>query len=115
MEAKKHEPKRGFHKLASMMGEQPEYAVLRRFGALNVQNLLYYQAELAELEVKLNNAVEADYASGDPDRVLYDRFWKALMASETDANGNPEQLNTVRAIRRTLKEYSKLHRASFLF
>jgi len=113
MEDTKHNPKRGFHKLASMMGAHPEYAVFRRFGALNAQNILFYQAELADLEIKLKNAVEADYASGDPDRVLYDRFGKALMASAHDGNGNPEQLNTIRAIRRTLQEYSKFLRANF--
>ena len=41
---------RGYPKLAGQMGLRPEVAIFRRFGALNAENLLYFQAELALLE-----------------------------------------------------------------
>ena len=43
----------GYAKLASFMASDSEFAIFRRFGALNAQNLLYYQAELMDLETHL--------------------------------------------------------------
>lgn len=41
---------KGYAKIASLMGKYPEVAMVRQFGALNVQNILYLQAELVTLE-----------------------------------------------------------------
>jgi len=42
----------GYAKLSSLMGTDPEFAIYRKFAALNAQNLLYYQAELMGLEAE---------------------------------------------------------------
>ncbi|KAF2268994.1 hypothetical protein CC78DRAFT_606858 [Lojkania enalia] len=98
----------GYSNLASLMGAYPETAVFRRFGTLNAQNLLYYQAELTHLELRLKRIAKADAESGHQDRTIYDRDWQTLSESEQVPGGNPEQWRAVLDIRRTLKEYSKL-------
>jgi len=42
----------GYYSLAHEMAKIPERMILRRFGTLNAQNLLYYQAELTQLEAQ---------------------------------------------------------------
>lgn len=106
MDEEKGDAMNGYSRLASYMGEGAEIAMFKRFTALNAHNLLLYQAELSELEKKLTEAIEKDEASGDFRRMLYDRYLVALQCSETDIDGNTEQLNTLRQIRKTLKEYS---------
>jgi hypothetical protein len=59
----------GYAKLASLMGAYPEVAIVRRFAALNAQNILYLQAELVNLESRLRLVEEEDRNSGDPSRV----------------------------------------------
>jgi trans-aconitate methyltransferase len=43
----------GYPKLARYIQTYPECAIYRRFGSLNSQNLLYFQADLTHLEQKL--------------------------------------------------------------
>jgi hypothetical protein len=96
----------GYIKLASLMGAHPEVAIFRRFGTLNAQNLLYLQAELISLDLKLKRCAKADAESGHPDRTIYDRDWQSLHESLQAPDGNPEQWQTILSIRKTLKEYS---------
>jgi len=44
---------KGYPKLAGQIELCPETAIFRRFGALNAENLLYFQAELVWLETEL--------------------------------------------------------------
>ncbi|KAF2195047.1 hypothetical protein K469DRAFT_543962 [Zopfia rhizophila CBS 207.26] len=97
----------GYARLASLMGLHPEIAILRRFGALNAQNLLYLQAELTHLEHRLQKCVEEDADSGHPDRTIYDRDWQTLSESGAAPDGNPEQWNTILLIRKRLEEYNQ--------
>lgn len=99
----------GYAKLASLMGAHPEVAILRRFGALNTQNLLYLQAELVALENDLRQFSHEDSTSQDPNRELYSRDWYSLSMSKSDANnceGVGNQFRVVLMIRDKLKEYS---------
>jgi hypothetical protein len=43
----------GYPSLGEKMGVTPQNSILRRFSALGIQNLLYYQAELVYLEDRL--------------------------------------------------------------
>ena len=43
----------GYDRFAQFMGTHPKLAISRRFGALNLRNLLYLQAELIYLEDEL--------------------------------------------------------------
>jgi hypothetical protein len=58
----------GYTKLATLMGAYPEVAILRRFAALNIKNILYLHAELADLEARLKGLEDEDKDSGDVDR-----------------------------------------------
>ncbi|KAH8593912.1 hypothetical protein B0O99DRAFT_574662 [Bisporella sp. PMI_857] len=97
-------PIEGYPKLGCHMGTYPECAIYRRFGSLNSQNLLYYQAELTHLERKLRRLEAADLASAEGNRSKYSKDWYWLDNSVFE--GNSEQLETVHVIRSKLKEYN---------
>lgn len=109
----------GYPKMGLLMGKCPEYAIFRRFGALNAENLLYLQAELKVLEAKLRIYQEADRNSEHEDRKIYSLDWETLENSgnnATTSSGNEQnQWNTILAIRGKLKEYSTLPSISHLF
>lgn len=94
----------GYPKLAQRMSTTPETAILRRFSNLNMQSILYYQAELIHLETTLRELEVAASMSEDDRAKRYARDWAwlGLLTQE----GKDEQWQTVLAIRKTLKEYS---------
>ena len=92
------------------MGSHPEVAILRRFGALNAQNLLYLQAELVALEQDLRAISAEDSSSNEQDRANYSRDWYALSRSQNQTTGGEDarkQWQTILLIREKLKEYSR--------
>lgn len=96
----------GYPKLAAQIEILPELSMFRRFGALNAQNLLYMQAELAYLEKKLRERQQIDANDPSGKRSAYALNWFWLKGSEnTDAG---EQQALVLRIRQVLKEYSML-------
>ena|SRR5256885_1770 len=103
-------PTPGYPKLAHHMGLFPELAIFRRFKELNCKNLLYYQAELIELEHELRKCEKADARETSGNRPNYAKDWYWLQKSEQD--GNDDQWQTILRIRAVLKEYSKLRRRS---
>lgn len=92
----------GYAKLASLMGNYSEAAILRRFGALRAQNLLYLQAELVHLERQLLECSDLNERSDDPERVAFSKDWFSLAHFDT---GNHEQWQIMLRIREKLKEY----------
>ena len=102
----------GYAKLASLMGAHPEVAILRRFGGLNAQNLLYLQAEIMALESQLNKDAAQDCASNDTNRMFHSRDWYTLSRPKDDGDDGDEaagrQWQTMLSIREKLKEYSSL-------
>jgi len=92
----------GYSKIASLMSHHDELAIFRRFGTLNLQNLLYLQAELTHLEEDLRKIVANDQAH--PGRQFHTKYWYSLAHSENDEE--KEQWDKVLQIRETLKEYS---------
>ncbi|USP76595.1 hypothetical protein yc1106_03869 [Curvularia clavata] len=103
-----HDPLRehvvGYPKLAAQIGILPELAIFRRFGALNAQNLLYMQAELAYLETKLKEQQQVDSTNPSGKRSVYALNWYWLKASE--GTGADEQQTLILRIREVLKEYN---------
>lgn len=120
----------GYTKLATVMGAYPEVAIVRRFASLNMQNILYLQAEITELEAQLRIIEEEDRLSGDTDRTDCAFDWLALrdyVNPEQDKVKNDEELvsggssarvvgerlpsnarwRLLTEIRAKLKEYSK--------
>jgi hypothetical protein len=95
----------GYPKLAAQMELQPETSLFRRFGFLNAQNLLHYQAELTILEKHLRDCQRADSLNVKGNKCQYAVNWYWLDQSKDD--GDTLQLDLVLKIRETLKEYSK--------
>ncbi|KAH7085024.1 hypothetical protein BKA63DRAFT_574049 [Paraphoma chrysanthemicola] len=94
----------GYPKLAARIEIQPELGMYRRFGALNAQNLLYYQAELTDLEEQLREQQTQDDQNPKGKKSMYAKTWYRLRESEDD--GDTDQIDLVMKIRRTLKEYN---------
>jgi hypothetical protein len=74
------------------MGVTPQNSILRRFSALGIQNLLYYQAELVYLEDRLRKVEARSFAQGDGTKQYQfardwdelKRSWKAYLWKEKD-------------------------------
>jgi hypothetical protein len=96
---------KGYPKLAARIEVQPELAIYRRFGALNAQNLLYYQAELMDIEEKLMAQQVKDNQDTNGAKQKYASNWFRLKVSATD--GDTKQLDLVKRMREILKEYSE--------
>ena len=92
----------GYAKIASLMGAYPEVAILRRFRALNIQSLLYIQAELVHLESELRESSHANQQSEDAHRVTMSKDWFTLAHYH---EGNERQWAVALRIREKLKEY----------
>jgi len=95
----------GYAHAASFMHQNSETAIFRHFGRLSIQNLLYLQAELVELEHELGELVDKDKRSRHPNSQYYARDWWFLANSERD--GDDSQWKKVLEIRTKLKEYRK--------
>ena len=89
----------GYPSLASLMAKHPYLTIFKRFRALIARDLLYYQAELTDLEVSLHHQ-DLESRNGDTGRVLSQNQWKYLVR-------NTQQFDTVLKMRTCLKEYSE--------
>ncbi|MCJ1435314.1 hypothetical protein MMC27_004686 [Xylographa pallens] len=92
----------GYTKLGAYMGSLPRCAIFRRFGALGMQNLLYLQAELVDLELQFQKCSRENRQSEDPEKAYFDTDWYTL-AQHND--GNEMQWILALRIREKLKEY----------
>lgn len=95
----------GYPKLAAKIEILPEAAIYRRFGALNAQNLLYYQAELTYLEQDLRAQQRKDHNDKTGYGSSYATNWIWLRDSKEEGNGR--QLELVLEIREKLAKYSE--------
>ena len=101
----------GYHRLAHVLDQPPNVPALRRFGSLNLLNLLYLQAELVELEADLQNIAREDADSGDATR---QKFAHSAQLLQESAKGIEDfQWVKMLEIREKLKNYSKLAYPSF--
>jgi hypothetical protein len=96
---------KGYNKIAALMGRYPESAIISQFSELNIQNLLYLQAELIGLQKDLRELEDANDRSSDPERSAYSRNWDALSSAKKEGGSN-EQWKLVQSINVKLKEYS---------
>jgi hypothetical protein len=93
----------GYAKVATLMSHHSEFAVLRRFSKLNLQNLLYLQAELTAMETDLKRTAIRDHAV--PSRETYTKLWWDLSKAE-EGDEDRDQWEMILRIRAKLKEYS---------
>jgi hypothetical protein len=92
------------------MGDMPEMAMFRRFGALNARNLLYFQSELSNLEKKLEELEAADSkdsrdGTAKKYRYAWNHYW--LRTASLARDGETKQRDVVERIREVLKKYSE--------
>lgn len=98
----------GYEKLALSMTSDPDLAIFRRFSALNVQNLLYYQAELLHRWKYLRITAAEDHESGDP---VFRTFAENCQNLKYAERGTTRQWRKVLEIRELLKDYSAVSTA----
>jgi hypothetical protein len=94
-----------YPRLSEFMGLWPEVAIFRRFGALNAQNLLFLQAEIAHLERELKVIREREEKREDERGLLAQRSWFELSQATEDGEYCP-QWTVIQDIRSKLSEYS---------
>ncbi|ORY12689.1 hypothetical protein BCR34DRAFT_482138 [Clohesyomyces aquaticus] len=93
----------GYSKVACLMSTYPEFAILRSFRGLNMQNLLYLQAEITHLEAELRHQAAEDIASCKrPDQ---EHDWWSLTQGHED--GDARQWSIVLKIREKLDKYNE--------
>ncbi|KAE8454014.1 hypothetical protein EG329_007790 [Mollisiaceae sp. DMI_Dod_QoI] len=88
----------GYHKLSSFMVDE-NYTIFRQFKILANRDLLFLQAELAQLEDEFAVIQTRDRNSESEQERMFDRNWPLLKSS------NSEQLDKALEIRMKLKEY----------
>ncbi|KAI0434246.1 hypothetical protein F5Y09DRAFT_297000 [Xylaria sp. FL1042] len=100
--------KEGWPRLAQMLAETPELESFRRFRELNVKTLLYYQAEIAELEADLIKAEDIDRGkkSSGQWEGNYARLAYRMVRSRDLPNVDTKQCDIVLKIRERLREYN---------
>lgn len=103
--------------LCRLMSEHPELLILRSYSTLNIKSLLYYEAELAHLEVELMELESEDRYCGSSPRKDFATDWKSLSTSSKHASllkayGQPRnerdalQWQTMCRIRSVLRDYN---------
>lgn len=103
-------PAEGYDRLGQLMGELPEVTAFRKFGALSAEDLLYRQAELTELEMRLRLYQKEDKESKNEYRERYAFNWQILSESGKDnapVGHDESQFATIMEIRDKLKDYRK--------
>jgi hypothetical protein len=107
----------GYDELSRLMSDHPELLILRTYSNLNIKNLLYYEAELANLEVELQEVESANRATGSSSRRDFATSWRRLSTSPDcvslmTADSHPRegseslQWQIVCRIRDVLRDYS---------
>lgn len=95
------QPLRGYPQLAACMEESPGVAIFRRFGDLNIQNLLYLQSELVHMLEDYQDIALEDYESKDAEKRQFSKEWMKLSES------SGEQWQKWLDIRSKLEHYSQ--------
>lgn len=92
----------GYEQVAQFMSAHDEFAILRRFRALNMKSLLYLQAEILHLEEDLSELATRD--TEFPGRRYHGRDWWSLANGQDE--GDQEQWAKVLHLRETLAAYN---------
>jgi hypothetical protein len=94
----------GYPKLAWLMSTYPDNAIFRRFGELNMLNLLRLQAEIHEMEQELKRIRDEDKESEDVMRMAYVNDFCAMRDNQEE--GDSEQYDLLIRIGEKLQEYN---------
>lgn len=110
-------PLNGFPRVAQKLASDPDKTttIFRRFDRLSARNLIYLEAELAELEAQQDTLDAADAKSRSGEVRDCHTEWTTFeqLASGRDSNGDPTnpgqaaKLELALKIRSKIKEYRK--------
>ena len=92
----------GYAKVAQLMANQEEFSIVRRFGPLNMQKILYLQAELIHLQSDQAQLSERDALHRE--RQYHSKDWWSLSQGESD--DDLEQWQKFVEISEKLEKYS---------
>jgi len=94
--------------LAEMMSSDPDLVIFRRFKSLNVETLLYQQAEILHLQQALREIrlFELERLEHNPGRTAYDYMCNWSDLKEMSEGGETKTLQIVLEIRTKLSEYN---------
>ena len=115
-------PKRliGYEGLAQFMGVYPELAIFRRFGALNLQNVLFLQAEITTLEEIYSEVAANQNHYPEFSEEWYEKVKRGDVSPDgrdwtgKDFGDPSERYKLVLRLRKLLNEYS-MHTFCFSF
>lgn len=97
--------RKGYHRMAALVGTNPDLAIFRRFSILNTKNLMYMQGELIELGVELDLLASQDRDSQDLDMTQFEFSVERLMAAHASDSGS-KQWDKILEVRQKLEAYS---------
>lgn len=95
----------GYAKISQFMGEHPESAMVLRFSDINLQNILYLQAEIYGLLQDLRFIEKQNQNSSSDDVKQFPLDWYTLANALENGKTN-KQWEKVQRLRPLLKEYS---------
>lgn len=111
------EPVKGFPQVAKKLASDPDKTttIFRRFDRLSARNLIYLEAELAELEAQQDILDENDKKPTSEEECNCHTEWSTFerLATGRDSNGDPTnpgqagKLELALKIRAKIKEYRK--------
>lgn len=103
----------GYAKFANFMGKHPESAQVLRFSDINLQNILYLQAEiyglredLRKIEAQNQNCSSSSSSSSSDDLRNFALDWYTLASTRDNDGKANKQWQKVVQLRELLKEYS---------
>ncbi|KAM7212470.1 hypothetical protein V8F06_012157 [Rhypophila decipiens] len=81
----------GYERLANWMSLHPELSIFRRFGSLYTESILYLQAEIAQLELRLRQIRAEERKHGLPELhvQLQEQSWESLYSNHDAGQGSP--------------------------
>jgi hypothetical protein len=102
-------PCKGFIAVTATIASEPDKSttIFRRFDALSARNLLFYQAELAELEELQKQYDEEDQKARDEASIECQRDWEAFVRCAKNEGREKRKMDLAIEIRTTLEKYRK--------
>lgn len=96
----------GYAKIAAFMSQHPESALVLRFSDINLQNILYLQAEIYGLREDLRRVEGQNRAASSDDLKAFSLDWATLAQTKVDGEVN-QQWERAKRLRVLLKDYSE--------
>lgn len=93
----------GYTKVAALIGNQPEYAILPRFQAVRALRLVHLSADITQLVHELGLVMHLDRSSNDPEKQLYEVYYRKLQQSSKDPR-SAQQIQLWDSLSAKLKE-----------